>query len=218
MSNYFSRLLISTDLNFGPIGSTVKLDGRIRETFNISLEATDHPVDFNTNITDHLIIKPRNYVLEGIVTDTPLGLISSPLAIGGNVLRLIGGGQGLAGSLFNFNENVNKNMKPSVRAFRKLVSIAEARQPFKITTALGHWSDMAIISLDVEIDKNTANTLYFTAVCREIRRVKITLKTNNIGIPSTIVKPRTEGIVKKGRQAAQQSKSIFASVVDFFKE
>lgn len=55
----------------------VFLDATITEDHQYNARATSYPVEDFRNITDHIINEPETLQLTGIVTDTPLSLLSS---------------------------------------------------------------------------------------------------------------------------------------------
>lgn len=59
----------------GKVGS-VELDVTIREDHRYSSRVTTYPIEDGSTLSDHIINEPTVLVLEGIVTDTPLGFLS----------------------------------------------------------------------------------------------------------------------------------------------
>ena len=60
----------------------IPIDAVTSETFEFSSDITSHPVETDTDISDHIVLKPRTLSLEGVVSETPLFLSQSLLAVG----------------------------------------------------------------------------------------------------------------------------------------
>lgn len=54
--------------------ATVELDVTVREEYAYSARVTTYPVEDGFTLSDHIINDPIRLVLEGIVTDTPIGI------------------------------------------------------------------------------------------------------------------------------------------------
>jgi hypothetical protein len=61
---------------FYTIGS-VAVDAVLREVHHLAGEATTHPVESGSDISDHYRPAPRAVELEGVITDTPIGIPGS---------------------------------------------------------------------------------------------------------------------------------------------
>lgn len=60
----------------------IPIDAITSESFDFTSDITSHPVETDTDISDHVILKPRTLSLEGVVSETPLFLNQSLLAVG----------------------------------------------------------------------------------------------------------------------------------------
>jgi len=60
----------------GKVGS-VELDVTLREDHKYSSRVTTYPIEEGSSLSDHIINEPTIVVLEGIVTDTPLSILSA---------------------------------------------------------------------------------------------------------------------------------------------
>ena len=61
---------------FYTIGA-IAVDAMVREVHRLAGEATSHPVEAGSDISDHYRPAPRGIELEGIITDTPIGVPGS---------------------------------------------------------------------------------------------------------------------------------------------
>lgn len=68
-------LLFGKKYKKGKVGS-VELDVTLREDHNYSSRVTNYPVEDGAIISDHIINDPNILTLEGIVTDTPLSILT----------------------------------------------------------------------------------------------------------------------------------------------
>ena len=50
---------------------SLTLDACVKEEVQFDLEVTDHPVERGVNVTDHARPKPKEFTIEGVMTDTP---------------------------------------------------------------------------------------------------------------------------------------------------
>lgn len=216
---YFQRLFIGAPRGFDTEG-LIQLDARISEQFELSAQSTDHPVDFDAIISDHVILKPRIYTLEGVVTDTPSDIANALSQIGQTVIDLASfQGSSLAGSLFATTDvEQASSVKRSVASFVQMLDIMQARTLINIQTALGLWEDLAIIQIVVTVDKDTANVLLFRATCKEIRRVAIkeeTLKKDDLQGDEL---ESVEDLVNEGvKQVKDTDRSFLASIRAYFR-
>ena len=68
-------LLFGKKYQKGKIGS-VELDVTMREDHRYSSRVTNYPVEEGSTLSDHIINEPAEITLEGIVTDSPLSILS----------------------------------------------------------------------------------------------------------------------------------------------
>lgn len=147
----------------GSTGAIVNVDCSVQETHKRDSPPTEFPVETGETISDHIIVKPFELEIHGIISDTPLGL--TQLIQGGvttavaSILPPVGIITAGAGSaLF---KALSGSKSPSVAAFLQLLQLQESRQPFDVLTSLQRYSDMWIKSLSVPRDANTGQILFF---------------------------------------------------------
>ena len=58
-------------------GVILELDATISQNHTLESEVTEYPLDDNTSFSDHIILKPRRYSVEGTITDTPVVFLSA---------------------------------------------------------------------------------------------------------------------------------------------
>jgi len=68
-------LLFGKKYNKGNVGG-VELDVTLREVHSFTSRVTNYPIEEGSILSDHIINEPAVVVLEGIVTDTPLAILT----------------------------------------------------------------------------------------------------------------------------------------------
>ncbi len=153
-----SQLLFRTG-NF--IGS-VQLDVIIRESATTNSVITKNPVERGADFTDHIIIEPMTFEVEGVVSNISTGLLSN-LDI--NPFKTI---ENLADSLDNTVSNITGATTRSQIAWEALLQLQATREPFELIQGLKSYPNVAILSLTETQDKDTSNGLIFKAKLQEI--------------------------------------------------
>lgn len=69
-------VLFGKRYNKGKVGS-VELDVTLREDHNYTSRVTTYPIEEGSTLSDHIINEPTRVVLEGIVSDSPLNILST---------------------------------------------------------------------------------------------------------------------------------------------
>ena len=207
---YFGRLFVGAARGFDTKGA-IELDARISEQFELSAESTDHPVDLHAIVSDHVILKPRIYILEGIVTDTPSDIAAAVAQIGQTAKNLATlQGSSLAGSLFAAGDGEVES-KRSAKAFNQMIEVMQKREMIDVQTALGLWESLAIIHIAVTIDKDTANTLWFKAMCKEMRRVSVKEETLQASKLTGAELESGNSVTDEGYKQTKESRQSFLS-------
>lgn len=209
--SFFSRMFIGTDREFAGI----EMDAILLEQYDLSSVTTDHPVDAGADVTDHIIRQPRGYVLQGVVTDTPMGLLAAADQIGSTVSSAV--------SFFRENvlgeDPVEQAVSRSTAAFLALVDLWERGAVIDIQTGMGLYPSMAILNIQVSVDEVRAGHLNFVARLRQIPRVQLVLVTaEGASLEEGPLKqggeePKKEGLKQKVTNVAA---SVKKSVTDFF--
>lgn len=210
--SFFSRMFIGTDRAFGGI----EMDAVIREQYDLSSQITDHPVDEGSEISDNIILSPRVYVLEAMVTDTPMGLLAALEQIGQTVSTVV---NFLRDAVMG-TETANDATSRSLAAFQALVTLWETRSTFDVQTGMGLWTNMAILNIRVAVDQETAGVLHFYTTLRQVRKVQL-VTTLNEAAPALEPGPIAEGgepVKKEGlkQKTIKVLDSVENSVRDFF--
>ena len=124
----------------------IELDIIVSETTNTSSIITSNPVENGSDVNDNIIINPMTYSISGIVSDTkvaPLGGLNTPDSFAGE-------------------------STPSKDAWEELLELQAKKIPFTLVTNLKEYDNVVIENLSTTQDKETSNSLNFTANMKEI--------------------------------------------------
>lgn len=152
----------------------IELDVIISESAQTSSIITSNPIENGADVNDHIIINPMTFNISGIVSDTKLSLIST---------------------IAEFT----KESSPSVEAWEELLELQANKIPFTLVTNLKAYDNVVLENLAETQDKNTSNSLHFTANLKEIIFVGSQVLTaeqfNEQGVADQTT-PTTEGGLK----------------------
>jgi Dit-like phage tail protein len=135
----------------------IQVDGVLRESTFSSVRMTTNPVEVGADITDHVIDEPISFILDGVVTDTPIGLAAVTDSIGG-ALDI---NSGLSGS------SDKSGQTRSQQLYEKLVNLLSKKDRIEIKSKLKTYDDLIFISISVDQDKDTSLAVFFTAVFQQ---------------------------------------------------
>jgi len=155
------------------------VDATVSDSYEITSEVTDSPVEDGIDISDHARLKPITYQIEGEISETPLNLSASLQGLtttaGATVGRELGGfGQsaaGIAGGFFGaslFQESSN----PAKVARDKLEELIQNKTIFTIITKNKKLDDMILTSIRFPRAQGDGRKLKFSATAKQIRIVK----------------------------------------------
>lgn len=142
---------------------TIAIDAVVRETHRFAGEATTHPVEDGSDVSDHYRPASRAVQLEGIITDTPLRVpathnsgvtevqrtIEMPTELFGMRLGPIPisiAGPNMQGSVTTFSGPMER-VQSTWESFEE---IFELQKIITIVTSLRTYADMALSELEVE--------------------------------------------------------------------
>lgn len=117
------------------------IDVAVRLEPTLDVEVTSWPVEVGANITDHARVKPRMLMLEGVVSDTPIGDIVA---------------------------SRSTTTKPSSEAHDRLHAIALAREPVTVTTERRSYPNMLLTKISEPEAADTGDALVFSVTFTEL--------------------------------------------------
>lgn len=124
----------------------IELDVIISESVQTSSTITTNPVENGADVNDHIIINPMTFSMSGIVSDTKVGILGG----------------------LNTIESFTRQTSPSQDAWEELLELQANRVPFTLVTNLKSYDNIVIENLSVTQDKDSSNSLNFTANLKEI--------------------------------------------------
>lgn len=198
---FFNNLFIRKNREIGG----VQIDNVTLERLTNSVRPTNNPVELGVEITDHAIIEPIQYSLNGVVSDTPLGLA----ALGEIVDNVTG----------LFGDSTGEGLTRSQAAYALLVQLMNQREPLIVQTGLVLLQGMLITNIDTSRDKDTSGALFFSMFLKEI----IIQDTQFFERPESdftddTTKARAATQTELGRQLKEPiaEQSIAAKLIDLF--
>lgn len=207
----------------GPeIGGFV-IDVSLNETHTSTIELTENAVEKGVDVTDHANKKPDELQIHGLVSDTPITILSQVqgLATGAGAIvgKKIGGSLGAvaggaaAGALVGLLKGKDNRVKNGYDHLRDLQS---KRIPFVVITGLKRYKDMMLTSLTVTREPGTGRALDFTATFKEVRIVqsKIVKLPNTFGAVANSAAKKSDLGRQSANEASADNKTLAKSITD----
>jgi len=174
------------------------------------LEVTDSPVEAGSPISDHAFMLPVRVTISAGVSDTPLKELQNDSFTAITPAQIE--------KLREISPNGFIYDSRSRQAWQKLIALQQSAEPFVIVTGLKLYRNMVVKKLSVSQDKDSSNSLIFTAECREV----IIASTEIAKYPERKLGPtaRQAGPVRdKGEQQGTEVKpgSLSAKLLDFIR-
>lgn len=181
--------------------TVITVDCMVNEKHSREAVPTEFEVEDGSTVSDHVVLKPFNLSLTGIISDTPVNVatlanaaLTTAITSFAPPVGVVGGAAGLSGVSLAAALFGAKN--PSVQAYEQLLGLQESRKPFDVLTTLKRYANMWIKSLGAPRDAGTGRVLLF-----EIELVQLLLVTP---LTVNIVKYATPDLaakqVDKGKQ------------------
>ena len=153
-------------------GDVIVFDASIKEMHSRKSPPTEFPIENGNYVSDHIILRPFVLVLEGIISDTPIGNIQGLLTEAGttlvsSLLPPVGvvaasvGGTALYSAL-------SKSSKPSVQNYLTLLNLQASGTPFDVLTSLNRYPNMWITDISVPREAQSGNILMFTVTVQQL--------------------------------------------------
>lgn len=169
------------------IGNLI-LDVLVQETHKSVNRVTEYPVESGGTNSDHIAAEPREIVIEGFVTNTPVKYLAG--RIGQAATGRISGNQVLTGPGVNYAE----------QAFKELQRMADSKELVTIVGRMRTYKNMAMIDLAIPRDRETGSAIQFTATFREVFTVESRAVT--VKFPKT-KEPKHQPTKDKGKQVTK---------------
>lgn len=144
------NLFIRTNRNIGGI----QLDAVISESHSHTARVTNAPIEVGPDVSDHVIIEPSGLEINGVVSDTPLGLAALDV---------------LSESIFEvFGTEINNGGTRSQKAFDAMIALKNAREPIIVSTKLKEYQNMIVTKVTTEQNKNSSHIVDMRISIQEI--------------------------------------------------
>lgn len=137
---------------------TIELDAAITEKHSAKVEITKHPIEEGANPTDHARLLPLAIMVEGFLTNTPLGAVERAFRGVTNDPRTSTGARGAAG--------------PAQQAMAELEKMRVDKKVVSVVSDFRSYDGMLITSIEVPRDAKTGEAIRFTITLEEIRIVR----------------------------------------------
>ena len=124
----------------------IELDVIVSESVQTSSTITSNTVENGADVNDHIIINPMSFSMTGVVSDTKV--------------QILGG--------LNTLDSFTRQTSPSQDAWEELLELQANRIPFTLITNLKAYDNVVLENLSVLQDKDSSNSLNFTANLKEI--------------------------------------------------
>lgn len=122
---------------------TIELDVIISEGTSTSSTITSNPIQNAADSNDHIILQPMTFNISGVVSNTSSSTIGQ------------------------FSQNIFTPRKDQ-ETWNDLLELQASKVFFTLVQGLKTYNNVQIVSLSESQDKNTSNSLFFTATLQEI--------------------------------------------------
>lgn len=159
----------------------IVIDIASSEDHNFQNEITDHPVETGSNVTDNAIEKPIQIVINGLVSDYPLGTNAAGFVAPNGDLP-----------------TASDTGTQSQTVLAKLLALKSSREPITVIDSLGTWTNMVLESLSVPRTPKTGYALEFRATFKQL----VLVTNDRTVVPVSL--PRAAAPTTLGHQTSPQ--------------
>ncbi len=154
--------------------NSIELDVVITESASATSRITKNPVENGADINDHIIIEPMTFSMEGVVSSASSNILDtiSGLAAGDKALK----------------------------AWNDLLRLMVDRTLFTLVQGLRSYDNVALLTLNTNVDKDTSKGLFFTATFSEVNIVNLNVAPNRTYADqntSDQIEPQADGGLKQ---------------------
>jgi len=121
----------------------IELDVIITEGASANVRLTKNPVENGADINDHVVVEPMTFSISGVVSNASSNIIDAAANILGSQTK-------------------------AQQAWEDLLELQINRTPFTLVQGLKSYDNVLITSLSESQDKDTSNSLNFTASLSEV--------------------------------------------------
>ena len=152
---------------FGKDGEWIEVDAVLSVSVSASVTYTHFPIEWGAEVSDHGVVQPQKYSMQGGVSKAPLGAKLSDFAGGffsnlNNNSRIANAAGLSAGFLAGSNEG-----RPAA-SWGFLYELMVKKKAFDVFNGLTLMTDMVITNLSFEMNPKNENALIFDAQLQEL--------------------------------------------------
>ena len=141
--------------------NAVKFDLLVEESHTLEFEASDHPIEDGSVITDHVTQKLRTCTVTGMFTNTP-----DDNEIDGEDVDSYQNDEVKDASPLTYNRSRDSMLAA-------LENLATRRKPVRLVTAIKIYPEMIITSLPVKRNSEDGESVKFTMTLREFKTASL---------------------------------------------
>ena len=179
----------SKRVGIGNPGAVLLVDVTLSDKVSYKAEMTEHPVELGSDVTDHILIKPLEIMIEGLASEDPVelkdaysekGLLDEATdavgAVAGAVAQKFGASGIIQGAAAAVGGVVSSKLfasaqSPANQAKEALTKMLEQKTPVNIQVGKKNYSNMQMISLDFPRDPKLGAAVKVSATFKKIRKV-----------------------------------------------
>jgi len=198
----------------------IQVDTTIDESYEDSLEITEHPVEAGAAITDHCFKRPMELVLScGWSDSSASGLFGVASSVLQAVSPVAAGIVGIATAASSFLSNPGAGNSGSFAGgsmaasdyvagiYSQLLQLQQSRKPFEVISGLRVYDNMLLQSIRVRRDQRSQYTLNVQAVMREV--IIVSTQTATLAPQANQANPAsTADTTNVGQQQLQSSSNV----------
>lgn len=172
----------------------IQLDAALTANHSADAEVTEHKIETGSNIADHIVVKPKQLRIDGLIVDFPL-----PGQAGGFGPGSLGF-KGRAATLY-----------------AQLEALQASGTPIEVRTSLKTYERMVLKGLSAPQDKATKGAVKFSASLHEVRFVDTVLVPVEVTRVNAAKSERDMGTqTTTPATEAERDKSILLNIIDKF--
>lgn len=183
--------------------TVITLDASISETHSRQSPPTEFPVESGPVISDHILMKPIELEITGIISDSPIGGLNGLLTEAATSLTSAllppSTVTALAGAV-SLVSAIAGSSSPSVAAYNNLMGLQQAGQPMDVLTTLYRYSNMFIKNISVPRDAANGKCLLFTVQMIQL----LIVQTQTVNVQIFADPALAAGSANTGTQATSQ--------------
>jgi len=195
------------------------VDATIRSSHTSNATLTVRELESGATINDHLLTKPEQLTIEGVISETPLDLLSSLIGSGVGLLaseaskKAAGTGAatavGVIGGLVLSQINGNR----ASDGFKIMQDLQLNRTKFDIVTGLKNYRDMVMVSITANRSAQIGKAIQFTAVMEKVTFVTSSLIEAAANAAADAVADAATDVGKQAATTASDSTSENSTIL-----